>query len=176
MNDTSEEELLRIVSRPLDEAKLRSELLAYRDLEVHPVLAKLLENHRSYDFLAPLLRLYLGPCPPHGRLTRKQTSQVAEIVGNLLWRLKRDPTYGGNIRNVIEYYRSCEPGSRALILHGLLQMLESENTWNDARVLISGLPLFAKWRNEQIGDGTRLLGEKVPGERMNPAFPKGRIR
>ncbi len=170
----ADELIARWNTLPRQPDALRDALKEYDDVVVDHALRKLSQGSTSYEFLTNALTVFLGPADDASNVSIENTREVAEAVDNLLWHVATDPTYGGNIRAVINYYRSCDLGSRAKIVSGLLGMLQLPQYREDAQTLIAGAPVFADWRSGAIPDCARRFGEKLPNERKNPAFPKGK--
>ena len=158
----------------LDEA--RRQLLQQEPTDIDLALRTFMKEHRADRRIGRVLEVLLGPCAIRSELRTDEVSRVSTAVSNLLWKTARDPTYGGNIRNVVNYYKTCNLQSRGLMLQGLIQMLDVDGMHEDARVVISGLPIFSGWENGPPNEGHRELGERLKGERINPVAPRRKSR
>lgn len=155
---------------PLEE--VRRKLQRSDSVDIDLALRTFMQDCGGDRRLGRVLEVLLGPCARQADLSSEDVSRVSSAVSNLLWETAKDPTYGGNIRNFVKYYRSCNLESRGLLLQGLMQMLDVDQVREDARVIISGLPIFAGWENGPPDEGQREFGERLKGERVNPAAPR----
>ncbi len=155
--------------------EIRRELQRHESPEIDLDLRTLIQERGGDRRMGRVLEVLLGPCARRSELKEDEVFRASVAVSTLLWKTAKDPTYGGNIRNFVKYYQSCNPESRAFLIQGLIQMLDVDSMREDARIVVSGLPIFSGWEVGPPGEGQREFGERLKGERINPVTPRRKI-
>jgi hypothetical protein len=149
------------------EAELRKQFSSWDDVEIKHTLDLVSKDPQGRTRLLPAIKVLLGGFDEPVNCDQQDVEYVAIVLRSLM-RHADDPTYGGNVRSAVNYYRDCDDSSRSKIACCLLKMLESQDLREDANTIIAGAALFSGWREDNGSKGTRVLGQKLPGEHLNP--------